>query len=162
MSQIYYTLLSITLLYFVFALLFRELIKKVSGRPVCSICAAVSLTWFGSLVLKFLGYQVDNLIIGILMGGSVVGLMYQAENYFKKNNWSFWFIRLVIIIGGFASTYFLIEEKFFSFFLSLALAAVLIIIAWFISAGGRRLSQVETSNPAVLEELKDKLDHCCD
>ncbi|MBS3146565.1 hypothetical protein J4471_02605 [Candidatus Woesearchaeota archaeon] len=81
--MIFYILLSITILFFIFVLL-KDFIHKVLKIKICAICAAVGLTWIALIVLSLIGYAIDRLILGILMGQSVVGIMYSIEK--KINN----------------------------------------------------------------------------
>lgn len=78
--------------------------QKISGKIFCAICVSVSLTWLILLVMYFNSYRIDPLILGILMGGSAVGLMYYL---FRENNpfqifkfpflvFSFWLIYLLV------------------------------------------------------------------
>ena len=109
---IIYTVLSITILYFLFAF-GGETIKRIVGRKVCAICAAVSLTWISLLILKLLGFNIDILIIAILMGQSVVGLMSELEKIFKKKELKkFWLVRVLIIAGGTLFVYWLLKRQY--------------------------------------------------
>ncbi len=109
---IIYTILAITILYFLFALL-GDLLKRLIGRKICAICVAVSLTWTFLLILKLVGFEIDVLVIAILMGQSVVGLMVELEKEFTKKGWqNFWLIRILIIVGGTLFTYWLLKEHY--------------------------------------------------
>ncbi len=55
------------------------LLNRILPFKICPICAGVSLTWLWMLAAKFLGYEIDLLILAMLMGGSVVGIAYQIE-----------------------------------------------------------------------------------
>jgi len=161
MTALYYTILSIIILYFLFAFFLRDLIGKIVGRKPCAICAAVSLTWFGSLVLKFLGFPADDLLIGILMGGSVVGIMYALEDFFKEKKWSFWFARLIIIIGGFSAVYFIATNNY-SYFIADAIGAGLLFLMVLVSQWQASSAPNYDNVPAdVLEQMKKKLENCC-
>ena len=51
-----------------------------SGRlKFCAVCVTVSLTWLFLLTARLLGYAVNPILIGVLMGESVVGLYYLIE-----------------------------------------------------------------------------------
>lgn len=109
---VFYAILSITILYFLLAL-FGGFIKKIVGRKICAICAAVSLTWFSLLILRLLGFGIDILVVAILMGQSVVGLMVKLENYFdQKGLPKFWLVRILIITGGTLFVYWLLKEDY--------------------------------------------------
>ncbi|MBS3149463.1 hypothetical protein J4455_02095 [Candidatus Woesearchaeota archaeon] len=81
--MIFYVITSIFVLFFIFALI-KDFIYKVTKIKVCAICAAVSLTWIFLIILSLIGYNIDKLIIGILMGQSIVGIMYYLEKKLKN------------------------------------------------------------------------------
>lgn len=56
------------------------LFQKITGIKLCAICAAVSCTWLVLIFLYFTKGNIDPLILGILMGGSVVGAMYYLSS----------------------------------------------------------------------------------
>src|SRR3989344_9393585 len=55
------------------------LVSKFLPFAVCPICAGSLLTWAGLLGLYFTGYPIDPVLPAVLMGGSVVGIMYQVD-----------------------------------------------------------------------------------
>jgi len=55
------------------------LIKSFIKKKFCVVCVSVSLTWITLLILYFLDIFTDKLIIGILMGGTSVGLFYMLH-----------------------------------------------------------------------------------
>lgn len=143
------TIVSIILLYFIVAL---------SPLKVCAICTSVSLTWLGLLITYFLNIHQDVLLIGILMGGSVVGVMYQLEKYFKnKKLTNFWFIRILLISFGFASVYLLLLNKWEE----LTWLVVLVILTSFSSLFFVKPQEIKKLNESE-SKLKEKLEHCCD
>lgn len=147
-----YTLISITLLYFLFAFTKKYL-------KVCAICAAVSLTWFWLLVSFFLGLHTDKLLVTVLMGGSVVGIMYKLEGKFKKKDWSnFWLVRLVVILGGFSSVYLLWQEKFLLFIFVLLLTVILVLL---VPRQKKEVAVNQSTWQAAKEKLKKDLENCC-
>lgn len=62
--------------FFIGSVLFR----KITGIKLCAICSAVSGTWLVLLFLYFTKGNVDPLILGVLMGGSAVGVMYYLSS----------------------------------------------------------------------------------
>lgn len=112
---VFYALASITILYFLFAF-FGKKVTKFVGKKICAVCAAVSLTWLSLLVLWFAGLEIELLLIAILMGQSIVGIMYKSEEYFKQKKLRrFWFARLLIIVLGTLFVYFLLKEQWPAF-----------------------------------------------
>lgn len=55
------------------------LIKEVSKKKFCVICASVSVTWIILLVFFILGKFHEPIFLGVLMGESMVGLYYFLE-----------------------------------------------------------------------------------
>lgn len=70
--------------------LFVWFLDSVSPFTVCPICAGVSGTWIWMLAGRFLGYPADNVILALLMGGSVVGIAYKFENFIPKHKALLW------------------------------------------------------------------------
>lgn len=111
MNTLLIALGSITILYFLAAIL-KKTTESIIKIPVCSICIAVSATWLGLLIAHLLGYAADITVIAILMGGSVVGIMYKLEKIFEKNRLSnFWIVRLAVILFGCTAVFMLIAGK---------------------------------------------------
>ena len=98
--MIYYVLFFILALFLFFALIITPFIKNRFNKKLCAICAAVSLTWIGLLIAKYLGYSIDALILAILMGESVTGIMYLFEGYAEKKNRKFLPLKALIILLG--------------------------------------------------------------
>ena len=105
--MIIYVILSIIVLYFLFALM-KDFIYKLIKIKVCAICGAVSITWITLLILKFIGYEIESLILGILMGQSIVGVMYYLEDKIK-NKLTLSFVRLSTILIGTIGIYYLLS-----------------------------------------------------
>ena len=159
---IIYTILAITILYFLFALL-GDLLKRLIGRKICAICVAVSLTWTFLLILKLVGFEIDVLVIAILMGQSVVGLMVELEKEFTKKGWqNFWLIRILIIVGGTLFTYWLLKEHYVWSLLLLFLGITLFLI---IISKRTKMQLNPTKNSKEYQEAKNKLEKlmedCC-
>lgn len=79
---------------------------------LCAICVAVSLSWLALLILWKIGYNVSMVSTSTLMGMSISGLMYKAENFYKeKSIRNFWLVRLFIVIGGLYAVFFLLSKE---------------------------------------------------
>lgn len=101
------TLISITVLFVIFALI-KDYIKKKTKYDVCAICTAVSTTWIATIIIAFLGYKIDKVLLAILMGMSITGAMYLLDERFKtKRNY---LIKLGTILGGTIITYYVIQN----------------------------------------------------
>ncbi|MBI2475402.1 hypothetical protein HYV69_03185 [Candidatus Uhrbacteria bacterium] len=93
--------------------LFTFLKPKVKGIELCGVCAAVSITWLILLISVFvLIVPVSPLLIGILMGMSVIGGLSKAEPWLKKQNVQHIpLIKIIVILGGLYTVLFLIEQQ---------------------------------------------------
>ena len=74
MMEITYIFLAITIL---FALLIE--LRSLFDLKICALCAAISTTWIVLLVMLYVGIFNNPILLGILMGGSIVGAMYLLE-----------------------------------------------------------------------------------
>ena len=155
MTVVFISLGAIVLLYFLFALA-----PSFFSKRICAICAAVSLTWLGLLTTYLLKWHDNILIIGILMGGSVVGIMYKSEKYFQKKQLAnFWVVRLMIIIFGFLEVYLTLTEQWNT----LVTVAVLAVIMGFLTLFFvKEQKPVVTAGEEQKKTLKEKMEHCCD
>ncbi len=134
------------------------IIAALANLKICAICTAVSLTWLGVFIMYILNIHNEVVWLGIMMGGSVIGLMYKVDEYMKKNNYKrIWLIRLFIVVFGFLFVYFLIEKSRQTFFWLIPLALVSFTVVFLF------LQKKSTTGDAELSaELQDKLDNCCD
>lgn len=114
MIDFVFILIGITILFSVLVAL-----RSLSSFKACALCGAVSLTWITLLILFYLNYEVNPVLIGILMGSSVVGLMYLLE---KKLREKYQIFKLPFFLTFISLAYFLIEKSIeFSVVIFLAL-----------------------------------------
>lgn len=147
MTIVFISLIAILIIYFVVAF---------SPLKLCAICSAVSITWFGLFGTYILGLHNEITWIGILMGGSVVGLMYSLDHYWKRHHYSgTWFLKLTTIMFGFLLVYAVLTQYWSAF----SWLIPLIIVCGTI---GFMLLRSNTTKERVATNLQDKLDHCCD
>ena len=76
---LFFILLAITALFFLFLIL-----KTVIKKEFCVLCVAVVISWLGLFALYFYGKFNDLLVLGILIGESVLGLFYVVEKNVRK------------------------------------------------------------------------------
>jgi hypothetical protein len=88
------TALIILAVLFILFLVLRSVLKV----KICALCASVSTTWVLLLAFLYMGKEVDPALIGILMGGSAVGLMYYLENKLPEKYHLFKFPFLITLI----------------------------------------------------------------
>jgi len=76
MSLIASVLLLIAVLFVVLLL-----VKKTASKTVkiCAVCLAVTISWVSLLAMLSIGYIDDELVVGILMGQSSLGVYYLLE-----------------------------------------------------------------------------------
>jgi len=80
---IFQVLLIIVSLFFVL-LFVKEFFSKRFKKKFCVICASVTLTWLFLLVLFFFGWYGDKVILGLLMGQTILGVFYLVERGVAK------------------------------------------------------------------------------
>lgn len=73
-------------------------LRSIFNIKICALCAAVSTTWILLLALLYTGKEIDPILIGILMGGSAVGLMYYLEDKLPERYHIFKFPFLITLI----------------------------------------------------------------
>jgi cytochrome c biogenesis protein CcdA/thiol-disulfide isomerase/thioredoxin len=157
-------IISITVFYFLLAYLKPIVTRKIKVF-FCAICYAVAATWLWLLALLILGFKFDTKILALLLGMSVVGIMYQLEKYFAERNLKgFWLLRIILIDVGILL---ICGILFISLNIFLAgLAGVLILILLFFYLAVPRKIEIEEAPPTkeknkALKELSDRLENCC-
>jgi len=138
------TLVALTIL-FVFYIVLRFALKL----KVCALCAAVSTTWLGLLVMKLSGFDVDPLIISILMGGSAVGIMYLLE---KKMPEKYGILKFPFLLTLFAFTYIILTD-----FKEGPLIYLIILSLWIVFL----TVFLTTGKIGVFKNIGKKLVECC-
>lgn len=135
--------------------------RRALGFRVCPICAGVSLTWGWMLVgvftnqLPITDYQLP---IAMLMGGSVVGIAYQAEKLRPLRDASagkllLW--KTFFMPTGFALVYLALARSWFA---AAGAAAALAAIALAFLAKRPNTSR---RAPGAVAELEEKMKKCC-
>lgn len=149
----WYLILSIVILYFIFAFL-KNTIKRIFKIAPCSICAAVSITWIASLIYYLIGGKIDLLMIAILIGQSIAGVMYKMEGWFKKLNLKkFWLMRIIIIAGGTATMYSFLIKNYEITMISIVTSLILAVVV-----GVLQKPKKPTEKPSKIEDI---MDNCC-
>lgn len=128
------------------------LINKLTPLKVCPICAGVAGTWLWQLGAKFLGYEINLLILAMLIGGSVVGIAYQLEKRLQPNRSPLVWKTLFVPIG-FVATYSLI---LFLWPLFLITVTTLVILALKFTKKPKQ----KNLNKRV-SDLENKMKNCC-
>lgn len=127
-------------------------VRRFTRLAVCPICVGVSGTWLLLLVGTYAGYPVDPLVIGILMGGSVVGVAYQLEKRLRENmSPALW--KLLFIPPGFAAVESTLQNRW------LLLIALLVYLASLTAIFTKR--NKNPSSDTKTNDLVKKMQSCC-
>lgn len=159
---IFLPLVSLPVFYFGLAFL-KPYLKEKARERLCAICVANGLSWLILLILWFLGFDVSIELIAIMLGMSISGIMYKLEPVYKtKNIRNFWFVRIVLIVGGLYSVFAFLRVRFDIFVPVFIFSAILIFLATFLFQGVRHKDVVEEQKQAGrASSLIKKLDDCC-
>ncbi|MFH1534191.1 MAG: hypothetical protein ABID64_04645 [Nitrospirota bacterium] len=142
-------LVSIPVLYLLVAFLKPYFQPKIPFK-ICAICIAVSVTWLVMLAMWLLETEVSLITLGILMGMSIVGVMYRLEDFYKKKKIrNFWLVRLVIVVGGLYVVQMLLDQKW-NWVLMIIIGSVFVIVLATIFFQG-----------IVHSDVTKRLDDCC-
>ena len=121
MDTITVVLIGITLLFFVILS-----VKSIFNiKKACAICLSVTFVWLVLLLLYYLNFFADKIIIAILMGHTSIGIYYILEKKVRKDLLIFRLPYLLtsisiiyFILGGFViSTLYLIAGLWILFFI---------------------------------------------
>lgn len=124
-------LILITMLFVIFITL-----RSVFSLKICALCGAVSVTWIVFITLLYLGYTIDPILVGLLIGGSIVGSMYLLEEKLSKKYQLFklpYFLTLTSLV------YFLLIGTIDGRAIALVLGVWLLMVLIYI---GRHIEQV--------------------
>ena len=133
--------------------------NKITHWKICFVCAGVSLTWLtlSFLILSGLVPAADYLMLAaLLLGGTVVGIVYQGEKKFKVMR-SFT-PKMVVLIIGFALAYLLLANMSWLTLIAATLTLIPLGYLFFL-----RLPQATTDlgSSEAAKELEDKMKDCC-
>jgi len=140
------------------------LLNKILPFKVCPVCAGVSGTWFLLLVgilsdvLPVASYQ---LLVSILMGGTVVGIAYQGEKRFKGVEENIFRFKAPVVVLGFLLVYLALNNLSW---VGLAVEAVILaalVYLFFISPRGKKEINIHERSSGVVEDLEEKMKNCC-
>lgn len=107
MIDVVYILLVMAGLYITW-LAIGVLAKKNFKIKICAICATVVTTWVGLLVMKLVGFSINQILLAILMGQSVTGFMYFLERKAKSTNKNLLLMKPLVIIFGTLLVYWIV------------------------------------------------------
>ncbi len=151
------------LVIFFFVAFVKPYLKKYVPFNLCAICISVSLTWIVLVMLWQFGYIVDVTPIAVLMGMSIVGIMYKLEALYKKNHLKhLWVTRLIIILGGLYTVIFLLQNRWDIALLIIVASLLIIMTISFLLQGVSHADALKTVGSRDMEKNHIKpLDDCC-
>ena len=76
-------LLGITVLFFLILIIKNTLAKRFN-KKICVICVSVFLTWLFLLILYYMNFYENTIILSILIGQSTLGIFYLFEKISRK------------------------------------------------------------------------------
>lgn len=122
---IYLTVISVPILYFFFAFTKSFWVKVFFNINVCAFCLAVGTTWLWMLIARAFGLlEIDSIALAILLGNTIVGMMWKFEDYYKNHDFKRWYIiRLFYFVGAQLLVYYVVTTN--SDFLYPAIAGIL-------------------------------------
>ena len=128
------------------------LANKILPFTICPICAGVFLTWVGLIIAYTIGYQINLTIPALLMGGSVVGVVYQLEKKFRDlpvGRVLLW--KILFIPTGFVVAYGILER----------LPAVFLLAVIFLFLASLLLIRKTNTHSESVDGLEKKMEECC-
>jgi hypothetical protein len=142
MIDITFVIIGIVILFSIFIGL-----RSLSSLKICALCGAVSVSWIILLTLFYFKYEIDPVIIGLLIGGSTVGLIYILEQKLPEEYQLF---KLPFYLTLISLSYFILEK---SLIISTVIALSIIWLFTAVIYTGRRTKS--------LKELGRKIIECC-
>lgn len=125
-------------------------VRKIIGIAVCPICVGVAGTWGWMLIAHYAGYAIDVTVLGLLMGGSPVGIAYVLEKKLPEGRSPIWW-KFLAIPAGFAAMYGLLTADVL-WIVGGAIAWGIVAVLFFCKTGG--------SNENV-SKMEKSLENCC-
>lgn len=144
MMDIFFIFLAITVL---FALLVG--LRSLFNLKICALCGAVSTTWIVLLVMFYGSVFNDSIILGVLMGGSVVGAMYLLEQKLPEH---FQIFKLPFFLTFVSVAYLALMR---SFTIEVVVIPVLLWVCMGAIYAGRNIASLKTLGRKIIECCKN-------
>ena len=140
--------------------------NRILPFRVCPICAGVLGTWVGLIIVYLSGHTIDLAVPALLMGGSVVGIVYQFEKKLPEGKSPLLF-KTFLIPAGFIAAYSILAQWWSVFLVALIFLLGMSFI--FLSPKRNLNSRKEAatapegnkSHSLKREELENKMKNCC-
>jgi hypothetical protein len=127
------------------------LFNKIFKKQICPICGGVMLTWLWTLLIYFLGYKINLVLLGLLMGGSVSGLSSKLSEKISNPQKVFLY-KFIFIPTGFLTALALINQWWFIFSAGFLVNFILTFVF---------ISNKKELKKTKVEEIKNELKNCC-
>ena len=131
---------------FVLILIVKAFLGK-KGEKICAICSAFTLTWILLLVLYYLGIYDNLLLIGLLMGLTILGIYYTWERNVKKDKTIF---RLPVLLTLVLTGYYILTLE------NIIKELIILVVLWVLFLGIYRYR-----NNIKTKSFIDKIVECC-
>lgn len=134
-------------------------VKKTRASSLCPICLGVSLTWITLTALMLAGFLPTTFYLlptAILIGGTMVGIVYQGEKKFQAMR-SLPPKLFVLVAGLFLADLFLANMSW----LTLASAILILIPLGYLFFLRPPQTTARGGNSEDLQGLEDKMKDCC-
>ena len=140
--------------------------NRILPFRVCPICAGVLGTWVGLIIVYLSGHTIDLAVPALLMGGSVVGIVYQFEKKLPAGR-SPLLLKTLLIPAGFLAAYSILAQRW-----SVLLVALIFLLGMSfiffsqkrnLSSSKEAVAAPEENEPHSLrrKELENKMKNCC-
>ena len=126
---------------------------RVSRLPVCPVCVGVAGTWLWMLAARLGGFAIDTVILGILLGASVVGVAQWVETRITPGRLPLLW-KAIALPTGFAAAYGLVAERWV---LAIGAAAAL----GFVALVFLRPRRAGAGDPEAVAHLEERMKQCC-
>jgi len=143
--------MDVALIFLAITVLFALLVglRSLFNLKICALCGAVSSTWIVLLVMFYVGLFNNPVLLGILMGGSIVGAMYLLEQKLPEH---FQIFKFPFFLTFVSATYFVILQSF-------AFEAVVVPFLLWVCMGaiyaGRNSNSLKTLGRKIIECCKN-------
>ena len=139
--------LTLTILFITVLFMITMSVKSLSRIKVCALCSAVSITWIVLLILFYTGFEIEPIIIALLVGGTVAGL---TNKLAQKLPEKFTVFKLPFYLVSLFVAYLLVEQIFIwnAFWVVLTIWAISLFVYTF-------------RNSRALSDSFEKIINCC-
>lgn len=126
---------------------------KVLRLPLCPSCFGVAGTWVWMLGARSIGFPVDQTMLGVLLGASVVGIAAQLESRLPQGR-SPLLWKALALPAGFVAAYGLAVERWN--LAAIAVLALVLLAVLFLLPRPRAAADEE-----VVKKLEEQMKKCC-